>query len=99
MFAITFSLAAWLQFQLELVGTPKYDAKGGLVSSGSDLGQAGLTEYMFDVLYLTWGIQLLVACTTTYAWWLYLIVSISLTCAETDAVDTWVCGGEDLGIV
>lgn len=78
MYALTFALAAWLQLQLESVGRPKFDSKGALLSSGSDLGQAGLTEYMFDILYLTWGIQLLVACTTTWAWWLYLVVSSSL---------------------
>ena len=77
MYLLTAGLAGWLQFQLESVGRPKYDSRGGLITSGSDLGQAGLTEYMFDVVYLTWGIQLLVAFTTTYAWWLYLIVGSS----------------------
>jgi hypothetical protein len=76
MYALTALLAGWLQFQLESVGQPKYDGKGTLISSGSDLAQAGFTEYMFDVLYLTWGIQALVALTTTYAWWLYLIVCL-----------------------
>jgi len=75
MYLLTAGLAGWLQFQLESVGRPKYDGRGALISAGSDLGQAGLTEYMFDVVYLTWGIQLLVAFTTTHAWWLYLIVT------------------------
>jgi SRP-independent targeting protein 2/TMEM208 len=81
MYTLTFALAAWLQLQLESVGRPKFDSKGIVLSSGSDLGQAGLTEYMFDVLYLTWGIQLLVACTTTWAWWLYLVVRSFWRCA------------------
>jgi hypothetical protein len=74
MYFLSAGLAGWLQFQLESVGRPVYDERGQVVSSGSNLGQAGLTEYMFDVLYLTWGIQLLVSFTTTYAWSLYLLV-------------------------
>jgi hypothetical protein len=74
MYLLSAGLAGWLQFQLESIGRPVFDDRGQVVRSGSDLGQAGLTEYMFDVLYLTWGIQVLVAFTTSYAWWLYLLV-------------------------
>ena len=74
MYFLTAGLAGWLQFQLESVGRPSFDDRGVLITAGSDLGQSGLTEYMFDILYLTWGIQLLVAFITTYAWWLYLLV-------------------------
>ena len=77
MYILSFSLAGYLQFQLESVGRPKFDERGAVVQTGSDLGQQGLTEYMFDVLYLTWGIQVLVALTTVYAWWLYLLVSFA----------------------
>jgi len=74
MYLLSASLATWLQFQLEFVGRPKFDVKGAVLDPGSDLAQLGMTEYMFDVLYVTWGIQLLVAFTTTWAWWLYLSV-------------------------
>ena len=74
MYFLSFCLAAFLQYQLESVGKPKFDERGGVLRTGSDLGQQGLTEYMFDVLYLTWGIQLLVAATTVHAFWLYLLV-------------------------
>ena len=77
MYLLSFSLAAFLQYQLESVGRPSFDERGAVLQTGSDLGQQGLTEYMFDVLYLTWGIQLLVAFTTFYAWWLYLLVCMS----------------------
>jgi hypothetical protein len=79
MYLLSFATAGWLQYQLESVGTPKFDDKGGVLKTGDDLGQSGFTEYMFDVIYLTWGIQLLVAFTTTYAWWLYLLVVVPLT--------------------
>jgi SRP-independent targeting protein 2/TMEM208 len=75
MYALSAGLAGWLQFQLESIGRPTFDDKGGVIKTGSDLGQSGLTEYMFDILYLTWGIQILVAFTTQYAWLLYLVVT------------------------
>jgi hypothetical protein len=74
MYFLSASLAVWLQLQLEFVGRPKFDVRGGVVDPGSDLAQKGMTEYMFDVLYLTWGIQVLVATTTGWAWFLYLLV-------------------------
>jgi len=79
MYLLSASLATWLQFQIEFVGRPKFDERGGVLDPGSDLAQLGMTEYMFDVLYLTWGIQLLVAFTTTWAWWLYLLVCCSFS--------------------
>lgn len=74
-----------------------------MIDPGSDLAQQGMTEYMFDILYLTWGIQLLVAFTTTWAWWLYLLVCCppSVPGAKdgvADEVDSRVCGDEGLGI-
>ena len=75
MYALSAGLAGWVQFQLEFIGRPTFDDKGGVIKTGSDLGQSGLTEYLFDILYLTWGIQILVAFTTPYAWLLYLVVN------------------------
>lgn len=85
MYFLSASLAGWLQLQLESIGKPTFDDRGGVVKTGNDLGQSGLTEYMFDVLYMTWGIQLLVAFTTTYAWWLYLLVYLRFIKADLDS--------------
>jgi len=74
MYIITTALSTFVQVQLELVGRPQYDQKGQVIQSGSDLGQGGLTEYMWDFIYVTWAIQLLVAFTTTWAWYLYFLV-------------------------
>jgi hypothetical protein len=74
MYFLTAALAGWIQLQLESVGKPIFDERGGIIQSGSDLAQAGVTEYMFDILYSTWAIQMFVAFTTGYAWWLYLVV-------------------------
>jgi hypothetical protein len=100
MYLFSASLATWVQFQIEFVGRPKFDERGGVLDPGSDLAQLGMTEYMFDVLYLTWGIQLLVAFTTTWAWWLYLLVCPSfLRVGGADEVDSGVCRDESLGVV
>lgn len=37
------------------IGTPRRDPAGNLVSSGEDLNQGGITEWCFDVLYVTCG--------------------------------------------
>jgi SRP-independent targeting protein 2/TMEM208 len=94
MYFLSASLAGWLQLQLELMGKPTFDDRGGVVKTGNDLGQSGLTEYMFDILYLTWGIQLLVAFTTAYAWWLYLLVHPRFIKAE---LDTRICCSKSVG--
>ena len=52
------------------IGTPRRDPAGNLVSSGEDLNQGGITEWCFDVLYVTCG------------WWCFvyqLSLRLSLT--------------------
>ncbi|GAB1320113.1 DUF788 domain-containing protein [Madurella fahalii] len=63
------------QFALERTGRPSYDpATKALRSSGEDLGAAGLTEYMFDVIWVTWGAAILVALFGNWAWLLWAVV-------------------------
>lgn len=63
------------QIALEKTGRPSYDpATGALKSSGEDLGAAGLTEYMFDVIWVTWGAAILVALFGNWAWFLWGVV-------------------------
>ncbi len=35
------------------MGTPRRDSTGNLVSPGDDLNQPGMTEWMFDILYIS----------------------------------------------
>lgn len=50
------------EFTLERAGRPTYDpATKALKASGEDLAAPGLTEYMFDVVWVTWATLLLVA--------------------------------------
>lgn len=56
------------------MGSPKTTANGTLLSAGDDLSQAGLTQYMMDVVFVTWASQIF-ACVWGKAWWLYASVS------------------------
>lgn len=75
MYIITNIVASMVHSQLATMGSPKYAADGSLKSAGEDLGQAGLTEYLTDLVYVTWIIYALVALITDYAWLFYLVVS------------------------
>ena len=52
-YVLTYVPTFLLTRYLENIGTVKRDASGALLSSGEDLAQAGLTEYAFDVVYVT----------------------------------------------
>ncbi|KAK4106149.1 hypothetical protein N658DRAFT_415376 [Parathielavia hyrcaniae] len=63
------------QFTLEKTGRPSYDADTkALKSSGEDLAAPGLTEYMFDVVWVTWAASILVALFGNWAWSLWAVV-------------------------
>jgi hypothetical protein len=63
------------QFTLERTGRPSYDADGKtLKSSGEDLAAPGLTEYMFDVVWVTWAAAVLVALFGNWAWFFWAVV-------------------------
>ncbi|CCG82865.1 Meiotically up-regulated gene 69 protein [Taphrina deformans PYCC 5710] len=60
MYVATNIVASLVHSQLVTMGSPRYAADGSLKSSGEDLGQAGLTEYLTDLVYITWIIYILV---------------------------------------
>lgn len=63
------------QFTLEKAGRPKYDgATGALRSSGEDLAAPGLTEYMWDVVWVTWACQVLVLLFGNWLWLVWAVV-------------------------
>ncbi|KAK0718370.1 DUF788 domain-containing protein [Lasiosphaeria miniovina] len=71
-----FSLPSLLcQLALERTGRPSYDAATKtLKSSGEDLAAPGLTEYMFDVVWVTWATTILVAFLGNWAWLVWAVV-------------------------
>ncbi|QPG74310.1 hypothetical protein FOA43_001637 [Brettanomyces nanus] len=77
------SIPGWLcEYILERIGRPKYetDSVSGypvLVRAGEDLRQVGLTEYMFDVFYLTQGSDILMCLFgSNKVWWLLALVPV-----------------------
>ncbi|KAK4143855.1 uncharacterized protein C8A04DRAFT_37087 [Dichotomopilus funicola] len=63
------------QFILERTGRPSYDGNTkALKSSGEDLSAPGLTDFMFDVIWVTWGATILVALFGNWAWFLWAVV-------------------------
>ncbi|OJJ31024.1 hypothetical protein ASPWEDRAFT_62339 [Aspergillus wentii DTO 134E9] len=66
-----------IEFYLERLGRPQFHAAdGSLRSAGEDLGASGLTEYMWDVLYWTWGCMGAVCIFGDRAWWLWIVVPV-----------------------
>lgn len=51
---------------------PKYDASGALISSGQDLSQKGLMDFLWDFIYVTWFCEVV----TLFSAWLWLLMLI-----------------------
>ena len=67
------------QYILETSGRPKYttlNGKSSLKSAGEDLAAPGLTEYLFDVVWVTWGCLFVVLGLGDKGWWIYAIVPV-----------------------
>ncbi|KAI1180158.1 DUF788-domain-containing protein [Nemania sp. FL0916] len=63
------------EYILESTGRPKYDpSTNALKTAGEDLSAPGLTEYMFDVIWVTWASVILVAFFGNWAWLLWSVV-------------------------
>lgn len=63
------------EYVLESSGRPKYDpATKALKSSGEDLASPGLTEYMFDVIWVTWASLVCVMIFGNWGWLLWSVV-------------------------
>ncbi|POS73382.1 hypothetical protein DHEL01_v208232 [Diaporthe helianthi] len=63
------------EFALEKAGRPSFDpSTGALRSSGEDLSAPGLTEYMWDVVWVTWACQVLVMFFGNWLWLVWAVV-------------------------
>lgn len=61
------------EFILERTGRPSY-VNGSLKSAGEDLAAEGLTEYMFDVIWVTWGCLVAVIFFGNWGWLLWAVL-------------------------
>jgi hypothetical protein len=65
------------EYILETTGRPKYDANTkALKSAGEDLAAEGLTEYMFDIIWVTWLSLVCVILFGNWGWIVYSVVPI-----------------------
>ena len=70
------SPAIAVEFWLEKIARPTYGLNGELQKAGEDLEAKGLTEYMCDVLYWTWGTVFLATVFGDKAWWMWAVVPL-----------------------
>ncbi|KAF9036074.1 DUF788-domain-containing protein [Hymenopellis radicata] len=69
--------ALFLSSYLIKIGTTRRDpTTGTLISYGEDLGQPGVTEWCFDVIYITWACQIGSGAFGDWFWWLYMIIPV-----------------------
>ncbi|KAJ8119881.1 hypothetical protein ONZ43_g3264 [Nemania bipapillata] len=73
---VILSIPAFIcEFILESTGRPRYDpSTNSLKSAGQDLSASGLTEYMFDVIWVTWASVILVTFFGNWCWLLWSVV-------------------------
>lgn len=64
------------EFILERTGRPSFAPNGTLVKSGEDLAAPGLTEYMFDVIWVTWASLVAVIVFGNWGWVVWSVVPL-----------------------
>ncbi|TKA71160.1 hypothetical protein B0A55_08253 [Friedmanniomyces simplex] len=68
-----------IEFWFERVGRPSYTESANgkeLRKAGEPLDAKGLTEWMWDVVYWSWGNTVLAALAGDWAWYLYAVVPL-----------------------
>ncbi|TFK43184.1 hypothetical protein BDQ12DRAFT_731238 [Crucibulum laeve] len=76
-YVVTFFPAFFLSNYLVKIGTTRRDpTTGTLISYGEDLNQSGVTEWCFDILYVTWICQVGSGAFGEWVWWLYMVIPI-----------------------
>lgn len=70
------SPAAIIQLMFERNSRPTFGPDGELKRGGDDLEAKGMTEYMFDVMYWTWGCVVMAALFGDRLWWAWSAVPV-----------------------
>jgi hypothetical protein len=77
---LTFIPLFVLYTHLNSIGSPRRDpTTGALIGSGEDLNMSGVTEWCWDIIYVTWACQIGSAVLGEWFWWTYLCVSVFFT--------------------
>ncbi|KAL1676471.1 hypothetical protein EV122DRAFT_267051 [Schizophyllum commune] len=76
-YILTFFPSFFLSTYLIKIGTTRRDpTTGTLISYGEDLSQPGVTEWCFDILYITWTCQIGSGAFGDWFWYLYLVIPL-----------------------
>jgi len=76
-YILTFFPSLFLSNYLIKIGTPRRDpTTGTLLSYGEDLNQSGVTEWCFDILYITWACQIGSGAFGEWFWFLYMVIPL-----------------------
>ncbi|KAI8938484.1 hypothetical protein NX059_004376 [Plenodomus lindquistii] len=65
-----------IQFYFERLSRPTLTPDGGIQRAGEDLEAKGLTEYMWDVVYWSYGCILMAAVFGDWAWMFWVVVPL-----------------------
>ncbi|KAK6067308.1 hypothetical protein SCUP234_11683 [Seiridium cupressi] len=78
LFYIILSIPAFIcEYILESTGRPKYDpSTKALRNAGEDLNAPGLTEYMWDIIWVTWASVIAVIFFGNGGWLLWVAVPV-----------------------
>ena len=101
---LTFIPLFVLYTHLNSIGSPRRDpTTGALIGSGEDLNMSGVTEWCWDIIYVTWACQVGSAALGEWFWWSYLCVSFLIywnrsirANGRLEFLDTPLCAVEDL---
>ncbi|KIY71798.1 DUF788-domain-containing protein [Cylindrobasidium torrendii FP15055 ss-10] len=74
-YVLTYLPMFFLSNYLIRIGNSRRDpTTGTLISYGEDLSQPGVTEWCFDLLYITWTCQIGSGALGEWFWWLYMVI-------------------------
>ncbi|MCJ1252947.1 hypothetical protein MMC24_000753 [Lignoscripta atroalba] len=79
LYLVLSSPAFVIEFWLEKIGRPTHASNGDLKKCGEDLEAKGLTEYMWDVLYWSWGCIVVASLLGDKAWWMWAVIPLYST--------------------
>ncbi|CAE6505010.1 unnamed protein product [Rhizoctonia solani] len=75
LYVLTFIPTMVLYRHLTSIGLPRKEPNtGALISPGEDLNQSGITEWCWDIIYVTWGCAVGSSLLGNWVWWLYLVI-------------------------
>ncbi|KAG8681899.1 hypothetical protein FRC08_015337 [Ceratobasidium sp. 394] len=77
LYVLTLAPTVVLYRHLTTIGLPRREPNtGALISPGEDLAQPGITEWCWDIIYVTWACAVGSGLLGSWVWWLYLVIPL-----------------------